>query len=592
MEKSYFFDSDNGDRKYSSTYWAEYFSSFIENGIFLKTGSELSMSLSPYGDRAFILRPGKAFINGYGYSNERDKSIEIPASHATLNRIDSIVIQWNLSERQIRAKLRSSTPAENPTPVTPVRNAEIWELVIAEIYVGKGNSQLNITSYKDKRYDTNVCGIVTSVGQPIDTTKLNELIDKLFTRYDELEGRIEGATLIRTFSAIDYSNKIEITAEGETVNTGDIIAVKLTNPGNDSGVQPGATLKFNSGQAQKISVLNGAWKTNPIAQYATVLVEKTSTGWNLLTFDGGSSGNIPDFSPSLNRVGHTLYKAGTDSNQWGMGATYFCNVNSAGKDNTTDIGAVILSMAKISPVIKLNISGDINVNYGPIIVPDLSSSPFNNLTLILDFSGCNIKCPNNMNSNTEFVKISDKTNITSIHIRGLKIDHAVAPLSVISVIPQYTQQLVVYIEDCLFMMGRQATQKINPTLITEASNGVYPTYHFIGCVFKSNYLEDYDDSFDMAKIMMVYPSSSYKSFVFFTECQFLFMDGEVGAMASAYGAYGLTNTWLDNHYFRFSGCVMANDILTAQSSFSSVNTTTRLQQIFNNSNTTGTNILY
>lgn len=302
--------------------------------------------------------------------------------------------------------------------------------------------------------------------------------------------------------------------------------------------------------------------------------------------------NIPDLSVENERLGCMLYKTGADTSEWGAGTTYFCRNNSIGEDNSTDIGAVILNMAKASPVVKLNISGDINVNYGPIIVPDLSASPFNNLTLILDFSGCNIKCPNSMNSNTEFVKILDKTNITSIHIRGLKIDHAVAPLSVISVIPQYAQQMVVYIEDCMFLMGRQATQKINPILIVEASNGVYPTYHFVNCIFKSNYVEDYGDSFDMAKIMMVYPSSSYKSFVFFTECQFLFIDGEVGPTNIHYGAYGLTNAWLDNHYFKFTGCVMSESILMAQTNFSSVNTSTSLQLIFNNSNITGTNILY
>ena len=307
MEKSYFFDSDNGDRKYGSTYWAEYFSSFIENGIFLKTGSELSMGLSPYGDRAFILRPGKAFINGYGYNNDSDKSIEIPESHATLNRIDSIVIQWNLSERQIRAKLRSSTPAENPTPVTPVRNAEIWELVIAEIYVGKGNSQLNITSYKDKRYDTNVCGIVTSVGQPIDTTKLNELIDKLFTRYDELVEKIEDAG-IPTYDAFDTENNIKITAEGVTPKLGDIIAVNLTNPGNDSGVLPGATLTFNS-KTNPIKCMDGDWKAKTLAKYSTLFLAYKSSFWMMLAFDGGltnktiafpSNGNVtPENGTSL-----------------------------------------------------------------------------------------------------------------------------------------------------------------------------------------------------------------------------------------------------------------------------------------------------
>lgn len=284
MEKSSFFNSSDGDRKYDATYWADYFSSFIENGVFLTTGADLSLNISPYGDRAVILRPGKAFVNGYFYHNDDDLSIDIPAGDPTRNRIDSVIIQWNLSERQIKAVLRSSTPAENPTPVTPTRTAEVWELVVAEIFVGKGDAQVTITNIKDKRYDPTVCGIVTSVGQPIDTTKLNELIDKLFTRYDELKGRIEGATLIRTFSAKDYPNKIEITAEGETVNTGDIIAVKLTNPGNDSGVQPGATLTFNS-KTKPIKCMDGAWTSKPIAQYTGAMLMYGNSYWTLLTFD-------------------------------------------------------------------------------------------------------------------------------------------------------------------------------------------------------------------------------------------------------------------------------------------------------------------
>lgn len=284
MEKSSFFNSGDGDRKYDATYWADYFSSFIENGVFLTTGADLSLNISPYGDRAVILRPGKAFVNGYFYHNDDDLSIDIPAGDPTRNRIDSIVIQWNLSERQIRAKLRSSTPAENPTPVTPVRNAEIWELVIAEIYVGKGNSQLNITSYKDKRYDTNVCGIVTSVGQPIDTTKLNELIDKLFTRYDELVEKIEGAG-ITTYAAVDTSTNIKVTADGVTPKLGDIIAVRLTNPGND-GVQPGATLTFN-GDTMPIKCMDGAWKSKSIAQYSGAMLMYGNSHWTMLTFDGG-----------------------------------------------------------------------------------------------------------------------------------------------------------------------------------------------------------------------------------------------------------------------------------------------------------------
>lgn len=285
MEKSSFFNSNDGDRKYDATCWADYFSSFIENGVFLTTGADLSLNISPYGDRAVILRPGKAFVNGYFYHNDDDLSIDIPVGDSTRNRIDSVVIQWNLSERQIKAVLRSSTPAENPTPVTPTRTAEVWELVVAEIFVGKGDAQVTITNIKDKRYDPTVCGIVTSVGQPIDTTKLNELIDKLFTRYDELVEKIEGAG-ITTYPAVDTSNNIKITAEGVTPKLGDIIAVRMTNPGNDYGVQPGATLIFN-GDTKPIKCMDGAWTSKPIAQYSGAMLMYGNSYWTLLNFDGG-----------------------------------------------------------------------------------------------------------------------------------------------------------------------------------------------------------------------------------------------------------------------------------------------------------------
>lgn len=295
MEKSSFFNSTDGDRKYDATYWAEYFSSFIENGVFLTTGADLSLNISPYGDRAVLLRPGKAFVNGYFYHNDDDLSIDIPAGDPTRKRIDSVIIQWNLSERQIKAVLRSSTPAENPTPVTPTRTAEVWELVVAEIFVGKGDAQVTITNIKDKRYDPTVCGIVTSVGQPIDTTKLNELIDNLFTRYDELVEKIEGAG-ITTYTAVDTSNNIKVTANGVTPKVGDIIAVRMTNPGNDSGVLPGATLTFNS-KTNPIKCMDGAWTSKPIAKYAGAMLMYGSGYWTLLTFDGGIT-NKTIFFPS------------------------------------------------------------------------------------------------------------------------------------------------------------------------------------------------------------------------------------------------------------------------------------------------------
>lgn len=112
---------------------------------------------------------------------------------------------------------------------------------------------------------------------------------------------------ITTYTAVDTSNSIKVTANGVTPKVGDIIAVRMTNPSND-GVQPGATLTFNS-KTLPIKCMDGQWTVRPIAQYATALFAYGNAAWTMLTFDGGmisktiafpSGGNIvPENGVSL-----------------------------------------------------------------------------------------------------------------------------------------------------------------------------------------------------------------------------------------------------------------------------------------------------
>lgn len=279
---------------------------------------------------------------------------------------------------------------------------------------------------------------------------------------------------------------------------------------------------------------------------------------------------------------------------WGAGENFFCGQNTPGEDNTTAIGNVVLDMVRDSPSAKLSIIGEINLNYGPIIIPDLSSSPHNNIAVTLDFSRCNLTSTNEIPSVMNLVQFSNSDKISNIHIKGLLLDHSVVPAEIIYITPKYDQSITVYIEDSTFMMGRHSTNSTKSQLITEGSGGTYPTYYFVGCTFKSNYSESNPISFRNSNIMMLFPSSTFKSFVFFERCKFLLYDdnSNIGAEASAYGGYGITNTWQDNHYFKFCGCVMAYEILFAQTNFSSIETVTNLQYYFNNSDKTSTNILF
>lgn len=91
---------------------------------------------------------------------------------------------------------------------------------------------------------------------------------------------------ITTYDAVDTSNNIKITAAGVTPKVGDIIAVHMTNPSNDGGVQPGATLTFNS-KTKPINCMDGAWTSKPIAKYTGAMLMYGNSYWTLLNFDGG-----------------------------------------------------------------------------------------------------------------------------------------------------------------------------------------------------------------------------------------------------------------------------------------------------------------
>lgn len=66
MEKSSFFNSVKGDRKYSAEDWTDYFGSIIGNGVFPEPSTGLQVE--KHSGMRIKIQPGKAWINGYFYT--------------------------------------------------------------------------------------------------------------------------------------------------------------------------------------------------------------------------------------------------------------------------------------------------------------------------------------------------------------------------------------------------------------------------------------------------------------------------------------------------------------------------------------------
>ena len=209
MEKSSFFNSVSHDRTYKAEDWAEYFASFIGNGVFPVPSTGLQVLISSGMD--VIVKTGKAWINGYFYNNTSDHTITIATADGQLNRIDRVVVRWDLTNRTITAAVKSSAFSASPSVPALQRDADIYELALADIYVGAGVTAITQGNITDLRLDTSVCGVVAAVVEQIDTEAFNAQLQAWFAEYQSLSAA-EYNTLVSYMNSLKLQGNVQYDA--------------------------------------------------------------------------------------------------------------------------------------------------------------------------------------------------------------------------------------------------------------------------------------------------------------------------------------------------------------------------------------------
>lgn len=209
MQKYSFFNSVNGDRKYKAEEWAEYFASFIGNGIFPNPATNLMVQASV--NMTLAIRAGKAWVNGYFFYNTDDTTIELDTADGVLKRIDRLVVRWSLTDRTISLAVKKGANASYPTPPVLQRDADIYELALADITVNNGAVEITQSNIADQRYNSELCGLVSQTVQTIDTSQLAAQLEAWFTEYQNLS-REEYQTLIAFFESLKIQGGNEFVA--------------------------------------------------------------------------------------------------------------------------------------------------------------------------------------------------------------------------------------------------------------------------------------------------------------------------------------------------------------------------------------------
>lgn len=180
-EQSGFFNANliNGeyDRTYLAEHFARYFSNFIGNGIFSGKLSELMVTQSISSGMKVEVLPGLGYINGYWYENTNNLSLNIDVADGVLNRTDCIVLRWSKSDRKISAVVKKGSFASNSVAPSLQRDADVYELKLAEVFVKAGATSISNANITDTRYDSSDCGLVSSLIDQIDATELSGLLN-------------------------------------------------------------------------------------------------------------------------------------------------------------------------------------------------------------------------------------------------------------------------------------------------------------------------------------------------------------------------------------------------------------------------------
>lgn len=168
------------DREYDASQFAEYFSNFISNGVYINPANQLKVEF--VSERTVKVKSGKAFLLGYWYKLKEDATVTIPPNSTSGDIVTSICITYDKISRQANLTVR-----ENVGSALPRNDDRYFDLVIWTVTIKPATSVLSPSLMQDRRPDKKYCGYVAAVVTDIDTTDLFKQFTDAFNEWFDNE---------------------------------------------------------------------------------------------------------------------------------------------------------------------------------------------------------------------------------------------------------------------------------------------------------------------------------------------------------------------------------------------------------------------
>ena len=214
-QKYGFFNSVNNDRVYDASDVARFLSKFFTNGIFNN-----SLAVSSNDNMTVSVATGQANINGYGYENTEILTLDIDDADSELNRIDSVIVRLDLTNRQITTMILQGQYATTPSQPSIIRSGNVYDLRLANILVSAGATRITTEDITDTRFGSD-CGNVTQAVLELDTSEIFNQYETWFTNwYQNLQDQLDDNQAGHLQNEIDEINNniVEINNDIDGIN--------------------------------------------------------------------------------------------------------------------------------------------------------------------------------------------------------------------------------------------------------------------------------------------------------------------------------------------------------------------------------------
>ena len=238
-ETSFPFDSiDTTESQFSQ--WARNIGEGVKG---TNAGTELKVFADSTG-MLVKLPAGQAMVRGHYYINTAQLSLTIATAHATLARIDAVVVELDPTANTILAKVVTGTPGASPVaPTLTQTDTGVWQQLLATVAVGAAVSTIAAGNVTDSR---SFLGGVTLTGTQ---TLSNKTLTSPVLTSPDLTSPVETTTIqnFNAVSTITYNTATQADLYF-TANASGTFTLAFTNVASTLAVGKTKTVTFRATQ--------------------------------------------------------------------------------------------------------------------------------------------------------------------------------------------------------------------------------------------------------------------------------------------------------------------------------------------------------